>query len=63
LTRRAYFYWKCAALLGLLVAAIAYFTPLNGFAGFILFFTGIVAVISRKRHPAVTPSEAASAIM
>lgn len=56
LTRRAYFYWKSAALLGFFVASIAYFTPLNGFAGFILCSTGVVAVVSRKRYPAEAPA-------
>lgn len=56
LTRRTYFYWKAAALLGVIAACAAYFTPLNGFAGFILCFTSVAAVISRKRYP-VEPSE------
>jgi uncharacterized membrane protein len=63
LTQRAYFYWKGAALLSFLVAAIAYFTPLNGFAGFILCFTGLISAISRKRYPAVASSEPDPAIM
>jgi len=51
ITRRTYFYWKGGALLCMIVASAAYFTPLNGFAGFFLCLNGVVAVIARKRYP------------
>lgn len=51
ITRRTYFYWKGGAILCLIVASAAYFTQLNGFAGFFLCLNGVVAVIARKRYP------------
>lgn len=52
ITRRTYFYWKSSTVLCLIVVVAAYFTSLNGFAGFLLCFNGIIAVIARNRYPA-----------
>lgn len=51
ITRRTYFYWKGGAFLCMIVASAAYFTPLNGFAGFFLCLNGAVAIIARIRYP------------
>ncbi|MEM9601077.1 MAG: hypothetical protein AAF926_08645, partial [Pseudomonadota bacterium] len=50
-TNRDHVYWWLSALLCFVVAAIAWFTPLNGFAGFFLSLNGLIAVWVNKRYP------------
>jgi len=51
ITRQSIFYHCSVAVLAILMGGLAYFTPLNGFAGFILAFTGIAAFFSYKMYP------------
>jgi hypothetical protein len=49
-TRRDNAYWWLAALLCFAVAALAWFTPLNGFAGFFLSLNSAIAIFLAKRY-------------
>ncbi len=51
ITHRSLYYHGGVALLSATMGALAYFTPMNGFAGFILAFTGLVAVLGNRKYP------------
>ena len=55
-TKRSIFYHGGVSLLSLAVGVLAYFTPLSGFAGFILTLTGFVSFWSRKKYPFPQPT-------
>jgi len=51
ITRQSIFYHCGVASLAIVMGSLAYFTPLNGFAGFILTLTGVIGVLGRKKYP------------
>ena len=51
ITRQSIFYHCGVAALAILMGSLAYFTQLNGFAGFILTLTGVIGVLGRKKYP------------
>ncbi|WP_026942540.1 TMEM175 family protein [Hellea balneolensis] len=51
ITRQSIFYHSGVALLAVIMGGLAYFTPLNGFAGFILAFTGLIPFLGQKKYP------------
>lgn len=51
ITQQSIFYHSRLALLSSLMAGLAYFTVLNGFAGFILMFSSAIAFWGRKKYP------------
>lgn len=56
ITKRSIFYHGGVSLLAIAVGGLAYFTALNGFAGFILAFTGLVSFWGRKKYPVSKPA-------
>ncbi|MEP3888939.1 MAG: TMEM175 family protein [Hellea sp.] len=51
ITKQSIFYHVGVAFLSIVMGGLAYFTRLNGFAGFILAFTSVVAFLSHKKYP------------
>lgn len=51
ITKQSIFYHSGVALLAIIMGGLAYFTSLNGFAGFTLAFTGIVAFLGNRKYP------------
>lgn len=51
ITRQSIFYHIGVAAMSVLMGGLAYFTPLNGFAGFILAFTGLIPFWGHRRYP------------
>jgi len=50
LTKQSIFEDLGTALLSIVMASLAYFTALNGFAGFLMFFSWIVSIIAKRRY-------------
>jgi len=50
ITRQSIFYHGGVAVLSILMGSLAYFTPLNGFAGFTLALTGIIALWGNRKY-------------
>ncbi len=55
ITRKSIFYHSGVTFLAALMGCLAYFTDLNGFAGFILALAGLVAFLGNRKYP-VPPS-------
>lgn len=53
LTKQSRFTKWSEAILAFLVAGLGWFTPLNGFAGCLLFFTSVPYVLAQKLYPAI----------
>lgn len=51
ITKQSIFYHNGVAVLAIVTGGLAYFTMLNGFAGAILAFTGVIAFWSHKKYP------------
>lgn len=56
-TRRDHFATWGQSILAVCVGCLGLFTSLNGFAGFLLFFTFVPKMISRKLYPAMDPRD------
>lgn len=49
ITRQSIYYHGRVAILSIVMASLAYFTSLNGFAGFILLLTTVIAMMARRK--------------
>ncbi|MDA8708698.1 TMEM175 family protein [Hellea sp.] len=51
ITRQSVFYHCGTAILAIVMGSLAYFTQLNGFAGFILTLSALIGVLGRRKYP------------
>lgn len=55
ITRQSIFYHGGVAVLSILMGSLAYFTRINGFAGFLLALTGLIALWGNRKYPVPKP--------